>query len=208
VLLRVNERTIDSALTSILATLRSGGVIIYPTDTVYALGCDFTQQKAVERVARLKGLNPEKAQFSFVCSDLSHLSRFTRPIPNNIFRIMKRVLPGPYTFILEANNNVPRMLKQNTKKTVGIRVPDNAICRAIVEALGNPLISTSVIDEHDEIVEYLADPETISERFGDKVDIVIDGGYGNLYPSTLVDCSGGEVEVIREGLGSLEPLFA
>jgi tRNA threonylcarbamoyl adenosine modification protein (Sua5/YciO/YrdC/YwlC family) len=206
VLLRVNDNTIAGAIPQIIACLRNSGVIIYPTDSVYALGCDITQQKAIEKVCRIKGIKPEKANFSFVCSDLSHLSNFTKPIPNNIFRIMKKALPGPYTFILEANNNVPRLLKQNSKKTIGIRVPDNAICRHIVEALGNPIISTSVHDESDEIMEYFADPEMIHEQYGEKVDMVIDGGFGNLYPSTVVDCSEGTVEIIREGLGSLEAL--
>jgi tRNA threonylcarbamoyl adenosine modification protein (Sua5/YciO/YrdC/YwlC family) len=185
--------------------LRSGGVIIYPTDTIYALGCDIMQQKAIERICRIKGIKPEKANFSFVCSDLGHLSQFTRPIPNNIFRIMKKALPGPYTFILEANNNVPRLLKQN-RKTVGIRVPDHHVCRRIVEELGNPLISTSVHDESDEIVEYYSDPEMIEREYGHKVDMVLDAGFGNIYPSTVLDCSEGSIELVREGLGSIEDL--
>jgi tRNA threonylcarbamoyl adenosine modification protein (Sua5/YciO/YrdC/YwlC family) len=206
VLIRVNEKNIGDRLQQITDCLRNGGVIIYPTDTVYALGCDINQQRAVEKVCRIKGIKPEKAHLSFVCSDLSQLSLYTKPIPNQVFRVMKKVLPGPYTFILEANNNVPRLLKQNTKKTVGIRVPDNDICRAIVRALGNPLISTSVYDEGDEIVEYYSDPALIHAQYQHEVDLVIDGGFGNLYPSTVVDCSEGGIEVVREGLGSVEAL--
>lgn len=205
-LIRINENNISTdVIFQVVDCLKGGGIIIYPTDTVYALGCDITNVKAVERICRLKGIKPEKSQFSFVCSDMSHLSEFTKAIPNHVFRVMKKALPGPYTFILEANSNVPRLLKQN-KKTVGIRVPDNAICREIVNVLGNPLISSSLIDMEDDIVEYFADPEIIFQQYGDKVDMVIDGGYGNIYPSTIIDCSQSEMEVIREGLGSLEVL--
>jgi len=206
VLLRINDKNIPSAsISQILECLKNGGIIIYPTDTVYALGCDITNARAVERICKLKGIKPEKSNFSFVCSDLSHLSEFTKAIPNHIFRVMKKALPGPYTFILEASNKVPKLLKQN-KKTVGIRVPDNAICREIVNALGNPLISTSLIDMEDDIVEYFSDPEIIHQQYEDKVDIVVDGGFGNVYPSTIIDCSKDDFEVIREGLGSLEVL--
>jgi len=206
VLLRVNDKNIPSvSISKVVDCLKNGGIIIYPTDTVYALGCDITNARAVERICKLKGIKPEKSNFSFVCSDLSHLSEFTKAIPNHIFRVMKKALPGPYTFILEANNNVPKLLKQN-KKTVGIRVPNNAICREIVNALGNPLISTSLIDMEDDIVEYFSDPEIIHQQYEDKVDIVVDGGFGNVYPSTIIDCSKDDFEVIREGLGSLEVL--
>lgn len=205
-LLRINDKNIPTdTISGIVTCLRNGGIIIYPTDTVYALGCDITNSRAVEKICRLKGIKPEKSHFSFVCSDLSHLSEFTKAIPNHIFRVMKKALPGPYTFILEANNKVPKLLKQN-KKTVGIRVPDNAICKAIVDALGNPLISTSLIDIEDDIMEYFSDPEIIHRQYEDKVDMVIDGGFGNIYPSTVIDCSQEEIEVIREGLGSLEVL--
>ena len=204
-LLRINEKNIsDSSIYQVAQCLKNGGIIIYPTDTVYALGCDITQTKAIERICRLKGIKPEKSNFSFVCSDLSHLSEYTKAIPNHIFRIMKKALPGPYTFILEANNNVPKLLKQN-KKTVGIRVPDNAICKEIIEELGNPIISTS-LNNQDDIMEYFADPNIIEQQFGDRVDLVVDGGFGNIYPSTVLDCSGEEIEVVREGLGSLEIL--
>lgn len=205
-LLRINDKNIPfESISTIVNCLKDGGIIIYPTDTVYALGCDITHTRAIEKICKLKGIKPEKSNFSFVCSDLSHLSEFTKAIPNHVFRIMKKALPGPYTFILEANNNVPKLLKQN-KKTVGIRVPDNAICKEIVERLGNPLISSSLVDMNDDIVEYFSDPETIYQQYGDKVDLVIDAGFGNIYPSTVIDCSGDDMEVIREGLGSLEVL--
>lgn len=205
-LLRISDKNISSlSIAEVVDCLKRGGIIIYPTDTVYALGCDITQPKAIERICRLKGIKPEKSNFSFVCSDLSHLSEYTKAIPNHVFRIMKKALPGPYTFILEANNNVPKLLKQN-KKTVGIRVPNNAICKEIVEKLGHPLISTSLLNEGDDIVEYFSDPEIIEHQYGEKVDLVIDAGFGNIYPSTVLDCSGDEIEVVREGLGSLEIL--
>jgi tRNA threonylcarbamoyl adenosine modification protein (Sua5/YciO/YrdC/YwlC family) len=205
-LLRINDKNIPATtIAQIVKCLKEGGIIIYPTDSVYALGCDITQQKAVERICKLKGIKPEKSNFSFVCSDLSHLSEFTKPIPNHIFRIMKKALPGPYTFILEANKNVPKLLKQN-KDTIGIRVPDNLICKEIVEQLGNPIISTSLHDTSDDILEYFSDPEVIHNEYEDKVDIVVDGGFGNIYPSTVIDCSGDEIVVLREGLGSLDVL--
>ena len=189
----------------IVDCLQNDGIIIYPTDTVYSIGCDITRQKAIEKLCRLKNIKPDKANFSFVCSDLSHLSNYARPISNSIFRIMKKALPGPYTFILEANNNVPKLLKQN-KKTVGIRVPDNTICNHIVTALGNPIITTSLHNVDDDILDYFADPEVIHREYEKKVDMVIDGGFGNLYASTVIDCSGEEPEVLREGLGSLDIL--
>jgi len=205
-LLHLNEHNISSAtIDQIVKCLKDGGVIIYPTDTVYALGGDITNLKAIERICKLKGIKPENAHFSFVCSNLSHLSEYTKPIPNNVFRIMKKALPGPYTFILEANSHVPKVLKQD-RKTVGIRVPLNFICKAIVDALGNPIISTSLHDSSDEILEYFADPETIHRQYSDKVDLVIDGGFGNIYPSTVIDCSKDEIVVVREGMGSLDVL--
>ncbi len=192
-----NEREIRNAVD----ILRSGGVIIYPTDTIYGIGCDITQIKAVARVAKLKGIDPAKAQFSFICSTLSCLSGYTRPIDNTIFKLMKKNLPGPFTFILEANSNVPKLLKSK-KKTVGIRVPDNSIIRSIVDLLGYPILSTSVHDE-DEILEYTTDPELIYEKFGDQVDLVIDGGSGGLEPSTIIDCTGTEPIIVRQGKGHL-----
>lgn len=182
--------------------LRDGSVIIYPTDTVYGLGCDITKQRAVERIARIKGVKPEKSNFSFIVDDLSHLSDFTKPLNNQIYKLMKRNLPGPFTFILEASNNVPKLLKRK-KKNVGIRIPDNNIIRSIVRELGNPILTTSIHSE-DSIVEYDTDPELIHEEMNHLVDLVIDGGFGNIIPSTVIDCTGHEIEIIRQGLGDLE----
>lgn len=193
-----NERTIQQ----VVEVLQNGGVIIYPTDTIYGIGCDITHQKAIERVARIRGVKVDKANFSFICHDLSQLSDFTVPLNNEVFKLMKRNLPGPFTFILQANNNVPKLLKTK-RKTVGIRVPDNNIAREIVRQLGNPILSTSVHDD-DEIIEYITDPELIHERYGEMVDLVIDGGYGSNVPSTIVDCSSDEIEIVREGLRELE----
>lgn len=177
--------------------LMNGGIIIYPTDTIYGIGCDITQPKAIERIARMKGLNPEKTTFSFICQDLSHITDYTSPISNEIFKMMKRNLPGPFTFILNANTNVPKILKSK-RKTVGIRVPDNNIIREIVKELGNPILSTSVHDD-DEIIEFTTDPELIHERYEDLVDIVIDGGYGSNTPSAIIDCTNDSIELIRSG---------
>ncbi|HYH55002.1 MAG TPA: L-threonylcarbamoyladenylate synthase, partial [Anseongella sp.] len=180
---------------TVVDCLKKGGVIIYPTDTVYGLGCDITHQKAIERVCRIKGVRPEKAQLSFICYDLSHLADYCKPIDNSTFRVLKKNLPGPFTFILNANNHVPRLLNSN-KKTVGIRVPDNTIARTIVKTLGNPIVSTSIHDE-DEIVEYSTDPELIHEKYAALVDLVIDGGFGGNEASTVVDFTSGEAEVLR-----------
>ena len=185
------------AIQQVVDVLQKGGVVIYPTDTIYGIGCDITNQKAIERVARIKGIKPEKANFSFICHDLSHLSDYTTPLNNEVFKLMKRNLPGPFTFILQANNNVPRLLKTK-RKTVGIRVPDNSIIQEIVKELGNPILSTSVRDD-DEIIEYTTDPELIHERYDHLVDLVIDGGYGDNVPSSILDCSSGDIEVLREG---------
>jgi len=197
-----NENPNSRQVQQVVECLQNGGIIIYPTDTVYAIGCDILNQKAVEKVAQMKGLKVEKTQFSFICHDFSHLSDFTRPIPNTIFKLMRRNLPGPFTFILEANNNVPRYFK-GKKKTVGIRVPDNNIIREIVKELGNPIFSTSV-HSSDEIEMYPTDPELIYEEYGEKVDIVIDGGYGDNKVSTIIDCSNDEIEIIRQGKGELK----
>ena len=197
-----NENPNSRDIRNIVDVLRDGGIIIYPTDTVYGLGCDITNSKAVEQVARFKGIKIEKANFSFICSDLSHLSDFTKPISNTFFKLIKKNLPGPFTFILEANNNVPKYFK-GKKKTVGIRIPDNNIIREIVRELGNPILSTSIRDE-DEILEYTTDPELIYEKYKDIADIVIDGGYGELTPSTVVDCTGSSPEIVRQGKGILE----
>jgi tRNA threonylcarbamoyl adenosine modification protein (Sua5/YciO/YrdC/YwlC family) len=189
---------------TVLECLRNGGVIIYPTDTVYSMGCDMMQQKAVERVAAIKGMKADKANFSIVCSDLSHISDYTKPFSTEIYKLMKKSLPGPFTFILDANNKIPRIF-QNRKKTIGIRVPDNPIIRMLVEEYGNPIISTSIYDD-DEILEYTTDPELIHENNINIVDIVIDGGYGGNIPSTVVDCTGNEIEVIRHGKGIFEEI--
>ncbi|TNF43011.1 MAG: threonylcarbamoyl-AMP synthase [Bacteroidetes bacterium] len=196
-----NENPNQREILKIVDVLRKGGLIIYPTDTVYGLGCDITNAKAVEKVARIKNVKVEKNNFSFICSDLSHISDFTKPISNSVFKLMKKNLPGPFTFILEANNNVPKYFKG--KKTVGIRVPDNNIIREIIRELGNPILSTSIHDE-DEILEYSTDPELIHEKYLEIADIVVDGGYGEFIPSTVVDCTGDEITIVREGKGVLE----
>jgi tRNA threonylcarbamoyl adenosine modification protein (Sua5/YciO/YrdC/YwlC family) len=177
--------------------LMNSGIIIYPTDTVYGIGCDITQTKAIEKIARMKGLNPEKTTFSFICHDMSHIADYTNPISNDIFKLMKRNLPGPFTFILNSNSNVPKLLKSK-RKTVGIRIPDNNIIREIVRELGKPILSTSVYDE-DEIIEYTTDPELIYEKYSELVDIVIDGGYGDNMASAIIDCTGDSPEILRHG---------
>ncbi|GHB26385.1 L-threonylcarbamoyladenylate synthase [Mongoliitalea lutea] len=189
----------------IVDVLRNGGVIIYPTDTIYGMGCDIRNQRAIERVARIKGINVKKSNFSFICYDLSNISEFTRALSTPVFKVMKKTLPGPYTFILEANNNVPKMLNSN-KKTVGIRVPDHDIPRLLVKELGSPIITTSIRDE-DDVIEYSTDPELIYEKYRDLVDIVIDGGYGQNVPSTILDGTSGVVELIREGLGPIDEIL-
>ena len=182
----------------IVAALRNGAVIIYPTDTIYGMGCDIHNARAVERVARIKGIKPNKNDFSFICYDLSHIADYAR-VGNQAFKVMKRLLPGPFTFLLDATTNVPKLLNAN-KKTVGIRVPDNDIPREIVRELGNPIITTSIRDE-DEVVEYSTDPELIYEKFGNLVDIVIDGGYGGNVASTVVDATTDDFSIVRQGLG-------
>ncbi|WP_297980531.1 L-threonylcarbamoyladenylate synthase [uncultured Capnocytophaga sp.] len=195
-----NEREIQK----VVECLKDGGIIIYPTDTVYGLGCDITNSKALERIAQLKGIRLDKANFSFICADLSHLSDYVKQIDTATFKLLKRALPGAYTFILPGNNNLPKEFKK--KKTVGIRVPDNTIARTLVEKLGNPIVSSSIYDE-DELIEYTTDPELIFEKWQDKVDIVIDGGYGDNVASTVIDLSEGVPTLIREGKGSIEGLF-
>ena len=185
----------------VVDVLRKGGLVIYPTDTVYGLGCDITNSKALQRIARIKGIKLEKANWSFICADLSNLSDYVRQIDSSTFKILKRTLPGPYTFILPGSNNLPKDFKK--KKTVGIRVPDNAIARALVSELGHPIVSTSIRDD-DDVLEYTTDPELIFEKWQNLVDIVIDGGYGDNVASTVIDLSGEEPEVVREGKGSLE----
>ncbi len=184
----------------IVNTLRDGGLVIYPTDTVYGLGCDITNNRALEKIAKIKGVKLAKANFSFICKDLSNLSDYVKQIDNTTFKMLKRALPGPFTFILPGSNNLPTVFKK--KKTVGIRVPDNQICNHIVGELGNPIVSTSIHDE-DEIIEYTTDPELIFEKWKNIVDIVIDGGYGGNIPSTIIDVTGREPELVREGKGDI-----
>jgi tRNA threonylcarbamoyl adenosine modification protein (Sua5/YciO/YrdC/YwlC family) len=189
-------------ISKIVEILKKGGVIIYPTDTIYGLGCDIYNSKAVERLAQIKGVRLDKANFSFCCYDLSHLSDFARPINNSTYKLMKQCLPGPFTFILDANNNVPKLFKSK-KKTVGIRIPDNTICRELVKELGNPIVTTSIKDD-DKIIEYTTDPEIIYEKYGNLVDVVIDGGPGLNIPSTIISCLDNDFEIIRQGAGIVE----
>ncbi|WP_442265626.1 L-threonylcarbamoyladenylate synthase [Tenacibaculum sp. ZS6-P6] len=196
-----NDNPNSKEIEKVVKVLQSGGVIIYPTDTVYGLGCDITNMKAMEKVARIKGVKLEKSNFSFVCNDLSHLSDYVKQISTPVYKILKRALPGPYTFILPGSTTLPKAFKK--RKTVGIRVPDNNIARAIVKQLGNPIVSTSIHDE-DEVIEYTTDPELIFEKWQQIVDLVIDGGYGDNYASTVIDLTQDEPEVIREGKGSLD----
>ena len=196
-----NENPNEKEIAKIVEVLRNGGLIIYPTDTVYGLGCDITNTKALEKIARIKGVKLEKANFSFVCSDLINLSDYVKQIDSSTFKLLKRALPGAYTFIMQGNNNLPKDFKK--KKTVGIRVPDNLIARTIVERLGNPIVSTSIYDE-DDVIEYTTDPELIFEKWQNLVDIVIDGGYGDNTASTVIDLSGDEPVVIREGKGDVD----
>jgi len=195
------ENPSPDAISRVVEILQRGGLIIFPSDTVYALGCDITNNKALERVARLKGVKLDKANFSFVCEDLSNLSDYVKQISTPVFKVLRRSLPGPYTFILPGNSNLPKVFKK--KKEVGIRIPDNEIILAIVRELGNPVISTSIYDE-DEIIEYMTDPELIYEKWEKLVDVVIDGGYGGNIPSTVISLCGDEPELIRKGKGSLE----
>jgi tRNA threonylcarbamoyl adenosine modification protein (Sua5/YciO/YrdC/YwlC family) len=189
---------------TVVDCLHSGGVIIYPTDTIYGLGCDIYNQQAIERICKIKGINPKHAHFSFICRDLSHLSDFARNIGNPTFRLLKKALPGPYTFILEATRQVPKMLKTK-RDTVGIRVPDHIICQQIIESLGNPIMSASLPMEED--VAYYTDPELIHDVFQHQVDIVIDSGIGNMRASTVIDCTGDAPELVREGAGAWEHLL-
>ena len=186
-------------LDAIVDVLKSGGVIIYPTDTVYGIGCDFTNTKAVQRVCQIKDVRPER--LSFICYDLSEISEYVRNLSTPAFKVMKKALPGPFTFLLPSSSNVPKVLNAK-KKTVGIRIPDNNIPRELVKQLGNPIITSSIHDE-DEIIEYSTDPELIYEKYQNLVDVVIDGGYGGNIPSTVIDCSNGDFELVRQGLGDI-----
>ena len=194
-----NPKEIDK----VVKVLQNGGLVIYPTDTVYGLGCDITNTKALERIAKIKGVKLEKANFSFICNDLSHLSDYVKQIDTSTYKLLKRALPGPYTFVLPGSKSLPNVFKK--KKTVGIRVPNNAIALEIVKALGNPIVSTSIHDE-DDVIEYTTDPELIFEKWQHKVDLVIDGGYGDNEASTVIDLTDSEPLVLREGKGSLDIL--
>jgi tRNA threonylcarbamoyl adenosine modification protein (Sua5/YciO/YrdC/YwlC family) len=197
------DKPSEAAIAKVVKVLKDGGLVIYPTDTVYGLGCDITNSRALEKIAKIKGVKLEKANFSFICHDLSNLSDYVKQIDTSTFKLLKRALPGPYTFILPGNNNLPKEFKKKT--TVGIRVPDNSIALEIVRQLGNPIVSTSIRDE-DEVIEYTTDPELIFEKWQNLVDLVIDGGYGDNIGSTIIDLSGDEPIIVREGKGSLDIL--
>ena len=184
----------------IVASLKNGGVIVYPTDTIYGLGCDISQPKAIEKICRIKNIDPAKAQLSFICRDLSHLSDYTKSIDTPLYRALKQYLPGPFTFILPASKQVPKIL-QSKKSTIGLRIPDNEICRCILDELGNPLLSASLPGD---MVEEYTDPEVMYEKFGHLVDFVIDGGSGGMVPSTVVDCTTSDWHILRQGLGVFE----
>ncbi|MFC0183214.1 tRNA threonylcarbamoyl adenosine modification protein, Sua5/YciO/YrdC/YwlC family [Pseudarcicella hirudinis] len=200
--IKLYEKNTDQRrIEQIVSCLKDGGIIIYPTDTVYGIGCDIHNTRAVEKVCQIKGIKPNKNNFAIICYDLSHIADYAK-VSNSAFKLMKKTLPGPFTFILDGNSNVPKVLAQG-KKTVGVRIPDNEITRLIVKELGNPIITTSIKDD-DDVIEYSTDPELIFEKFQHQVDIVIDGGYGNNIPSTIVDATTDDFEVIRQGLGDLE----
>ncbi|WP_350291952.1 L-threonylcarbamoyladenylate synthase [uncultured Croceitalea sp.] len=198
-----DENPNPKEIAKVVKVLRDGGLVIYPTDTVYGLGCDITKTRALEKIARIKGIKLSKANWSFICADLSNLSDYVKQIDTATFKILKRALPGPYTFILPGNNNLPKDFKK--RNTVGIRVPDNTIAHTLVSELGNPIVSTSIRDD-DDVLEYTTDPELIFEKWQNLVDVVIDGGYGDNVASTVIDLSVSPPEVIREGKGNLDIL--
>lgn len=195
----------EKYIIQVVESLKQGGIVIFPTDTVYALGCSLYQPKAVERIARIKGIKTDKAKFSILTDGMSNLSEFTKPIANNVFRLMKKVLPGPYTFILPASTKVPGMF-ESKKKTIGFRVPDNTILQMIIARLGHPLVSTSLHSDDDDYLEYVVNAELIYEKYENLVDFVIDGGPGGIEPSTILDCTGDDIEIIREGKGPVDIL--
>jgi tRNA threonylcarbamoyl adenosine modification protein (Sua5/YciO/YrdC/YwlC family) len=199
------ENPNPKGIKTVVECLKDGGVIVYPTDTIYGIGCDIFKPKAVERIAKIKAVDLKKQNFSFICSDLSQLSDFTLPIDRATYRLMKMALPGPFTFILNANNSIPKLFK-NKKKTVGIRIPMHNIPLELVKEIGNPILTTSVHND-DKIIEYSTNPELIHEELKNAVDIVIDGGFGNLNPSTVIDCTKNEIEIIRQGAGNLDDLL-
>ncbi len=202
-LLNINSHNPEGRkISQVVEILRKGGIIIYPTDTVYALGCDIFSPKAVERICQLRRLDPAKAMLSFICKDISQIAAYTKPIPNQTFKLLRNNLPGPFTFILEANNDLPKLLK-NRKNTIGVRIPDHRVPIDIVEALGHPILTASLKSD-DDIMEYYTDPEEINELFQKQVDVVIDSGAGGITPSSLINCVGIEPEIIREGPGILK----
>ncbi len=197
-----SENPNPKQLKVITECLNDGGIIIYPTDTVYGFGCSINKPKALERIAQIKGYKTKEHNFTLICESMSQLSSYVKPIPNHLFRYINKALPGPYTFILEANNQVPKVLFRK-KKYIGVRIPDNSITLAILKDLGNPLLSSSVLHD-DEFLEYRTDPDLIHQRYENLVDIVVDGGYGDITPSTIIDCSNEEIEIIREGKGPID----
>jgi len=202
-LLEINPQNPQAhKIQEVVSILKKGGIIIYPTDTIYGIGCDITHPKAIESICRIKGIKPEKAQLSFICYDLSHLSDYVKPIDTAIYRILKKALPGPFTFIFNASNKVPKMLN-SPKKTVGIRIPDNEIALTIVKELGNPLLTSSLPEDLDQI-ENNTDPELMEEIYGKQVSLVIDGGYGEFIPSTMVDFTEFPYKIVRQGKGDFE----
>jgi tRNA threonylcarbamoyl adenosine modification protein (Sua5/YciO/YrdC/YwlC family) len=202
ILLKIYETNpLDRHIQHVINCLKNDGLVIIPTDTVYAIACDIYNARAFDKLCSLTNRKKEKSNFSFLCCDLSNLSEYTKPLDNTIFKLMKNVLPGPYTFVLEANNNVPKFMQK--KKTVGIRVPDNVIARTLVRQLGNPIMSASLKSQDDD-KEYITDPELIFEQYANKVDIVIDGGYGDYTPSTVLNCTEGQIELIRKGKGNID----
>ncbi|MEN8248548.1 MAG: L-threonylcarbamoyladenylate synthase [Bacteroidota bacterium] len=204
-LLKIHEENPEMRkINKVVEVLRNGGVVIYPTDTVYGIGCDLHNKRAVEKLVKILGIKPNKLSLSFICNDLSQVSHYTMPISTHVFKILKRALPGPYTFLMRASNEVPKILKIS-KKIVGIRIPENNITLALVQELGTPIISASIKDE-DEIIRHTADPYDIFERFKHKVDVVIEGGLGGVEPSTVIDVSEGDIELVRQGIGDLDQL--
>ncbi|MDR1181022.1 MAG: threonylcarbamoyl-AMP synthase [Bacteroidales bacterium] len=202
-LLRIyEENPQERHIQQVVNCLKNDGLVIIPTDTVYAIACDIYNARAFDRLCSLTNRKKEKSNFSFLCCDLSNLSEYTKPLNNAVFKLMKNLLPGPYTFVLEANTNVPKFMQK--KKTVGIRLPDNVIARTLVNQLGNPIMSASLKSQNDEILEYITDPELIFEQYENKVDIVVDGGYGEYTPSTVLDCTDGKIELIRKGKGNID----
>jgi len=202
-LIKINpDNPQENKIAEVISVLRKGGIIIYPTDTIYGLGCDITQPRAIELICKIKGIKPEKAQLSFICYDLSHLSDYVKPIDTATYRILKKALPGPFTFIFNASNKVPKMVN-SPKKTIGIRIPQNNIALALVKELGNPLLSTSLPEDLNQI-ENNTDPELMDELYGKKVDMVVDGGYGEFIPSTVVDFTSDSYKIVRQGKGILE----